>query len=223
MPDAASRDFRFSSLFFVFGALWLLAEIFALDAVLASGRDLGGPTEGFLPLSAALGWRIGAGPAFVLVPVFAVLAWCALRGLAGRARLALIPAVIGFAVVLAPTSAFLWAWWVLAAIVLPVALCLVATVLGRLPTRAPSLPSPGAAADARAAGTGAMNQLAIAALVVVFVNSLVGAILGHVALGQIARTGQEGRGLAVAAIAVGWSSVGLTVVLLVVAVLIQAI
>jgi len=33
----------------------------------------------------------------------------------------------------------------------------------------------------------------------------VGAILGHVALSQIKRTGEQGKGLAVAAVAIGWA------------------
>lgn len=56
------------------------------------------------------------------------------------------------------------------------------------------------------------NGLAIAA----FVMSLVGfgfiaAILGHVALGQITRNNEAGRGLALAGVIIGWISTGLVV------------
>lgn len=44
----------------------------------------------------------------------------------------------------------------------------------------------------------------------------VGAVLGHVALRQIARSGQQGRGLALAGVIVGWLSFGLWAALLVV-------
>ncbi len=39
----------------------------------------------------------------------------------------------------------------------------------------------------------------------------VGAVLGHVALSQIKRTGQEGRGMAVAGVIIGWVLTGLAV------------
>lgn len=50
------------------------------------------------------------------------------------------------------------------------------------------------------------NTLAILSLILSFVIALVGVILGHVALNQITRTGQQGRGLAIAGIAVGYIS-----------------
>lgn len=59
------------------------------------------------------------------------------------------------------------------------------------------------------------NTLAIIALisamagVATFVFAPIGAVLGHVATGQIRRTGQAGAGLARAAIVVGWSVTGL--------------
>lgn len=56
------------------------------------------------------------------------------------------------------------------------------------------------------------NGLAIASLVVVFFSSLIGLILGHVALAQIRRTGEGGRGLALAAVIIGWVGMGLVLV-----------
>ncbi|MBX3099213.1 MAG: DUF4190 domain-containing protein [Salinibacterium sp.] len=47
------------------------------------------------------------------------------------------------------------------------------------------------------------NTLAILSLVAAFVASGVGVVLGFVALGQIRRSGEAGRGLAVAAIIAG--------------------
>lgn len=44
-----------------------------------------------------------------------------------------------------------------------------------------------------------------------FVGGLIGAIMGHFALRQIARTGEGGRGMALAGIIVGWAGVALIV------------
>lgn len=48
------------------------------------------------------------------------------------------------------------------------------------------------------------NTLAIVALVLSFIVSLGGIICGHIALGQIKRTGEGGRGLAIAALIIGY-------------------
>lgn len=48
------------------------------------------------------------------------------------------------------------------------------------------------------------NETAIAALILVFVFFPLGIILGHIARGQIKRTGQGGRGLATAALVIGY-------------------
>lgn len=68
-------------------------------------------------------------------------------------------------------------------------------------------------------GADRTNGLALASIIVVWFSSVVGLILGHVAIGQIKRTGEQGRGMAVAAVTVGWVLTGLgiiaTVVLLV--------
>lgn len=64
-------------------------------------------------------------------------------------------------------------------------------------------------------GPATTNGLAIAALVcslagvITVISAPVGAVLGHLSLREIGRTGQEGRGLAVAAIWVGWVITGL--------------
>jgi hypothetical protein len=50
------------------------------------------------------------------------------------------------------------------------------------------------------------NTLAILSLIFSFVFAIVGVILGHVALNQLAQTGQQGRGLAIAGLTVGYIS-----------------
>ncbi len=61
------------------------------------------------------------------------------------------------------------------------------------------------------------NSLAIASLIFAVawlfgVGSLLGVILGHVALGQIKRTGESGRGLAIAGIVLGYLALALIAV-----------
>ena len=47
------------------------------------------------------------------------------------------------------------------------------------------------------------NPLAILALVAAFVASVVGVVLGFIALGQVRTSGEAGRGIAIAAIVIG--------------------
>lgn len=60
------------------------------------------------------------------------------------------------------------------------------------------------------------NTLAIVALVSAFFISLLGVILGHIALNQIKTTGEGGRGLAIAALIIGYVSMALAVVIILV-------
>jgi hypothetical protein len=53
--------------------------------------------------------------------------------------------------------------------------------------------------------------MAIASLILVFVFFPLGIVLGHVARGQIKRTGEGGKGLATAALIVGYLQVALMV------------
>lgn len=48
------------------------------------------------------------------------------------------------------------------------------------------------------------NTMAIIALIASFIISLVGVILGHISLSQIKKTGEGGRGLAIAALIIGY-------------------
>jgi hypothetical protein len=59
-----------------------------------------------------------------------------------------------------------------------------------------------------------VNGLAIASLVlgiiwIYWIGSIIAVIFGHVALGQIKRTGQSGKGLAIAGLTLGWVGVGI--------------
>lgn len=57
-----------------------------------------------------------------------------------------------------------------------------------------------------------MNVLALVGFIMSLVGvSLVGIILGHVALPQIKRTGERGRGLAIAALVIGYLSIALSI------------
>ena len=60
------------------------------------------------------------------------------------------------------------------------------------------------------------NGLAIAALVSSFFISLFGIILGHIALNQIKTTGESGRGLAIAALVIGYVSIAFAAIFVVV-------
>jgi peptidyl-prolyl cis-trans isomerase B (cyclophilin B) len=60
------------------------------------------------------------------------------------------------------------------------------------------------------------NTMAIVALVSSFFISLLGVILGHIALNQIKTTGEGGRGLAIAALIIGYVSMALAVVIIIV-------
>ncbi|MGX9790671.1 DUF4190 domain-containing protein [Mycobacterium sp. MMS18-G62] len=53
----------------------------------------------------------------------------------------------------------------------------------------------------------ATNGMAIAALILVFVFFPLGIVFGHVARGQIKRTGEGGQGLATAALIIGYLQV----------------
>lgn len=49
-------------------------------------------------------------------------------------------------------------------------------------------------------------------LILPFVGSLAGAIMGHISLGQIKRNGDSGRGMALTAVILGWVGVALAIV-----------
>ena len=51
------------------------------------------------------------------------------------------------------------------------------------------------------------NVLAIVAFVTVWFTVILGLVFGHIALSQINKTGERGRGLALTAVIVGWIGV----------------
>jgi hypothetical protein len=53
------------------------------------------------------------------------------------------------------------------------------------------------------------NPLAIASLVSAFFLPIAAIVLGHLALGQVARSGEQGRGLAIAALVLGYGTIAL--------------
>jgi hypothetical protein len=73
------------------------------------------------------------------------------------------------------------------------------------------------------ASASSTNELAIAALILVFVFFPLGIILGHIARGQIKRTGQSGRGLATAALVIGYLPLVIMVVIFVFAAILVAL
>ena len=56
------------------------------------------------------------------------------------------------------------------------------------------------------------NTLAIASLISSFFISLLGIILGHIALNQIKTTGEGGRGLAIAGVVIGYASIAIGII-----------
>ena len=78
-------------------------------------------------------------------------------------------------------------------------------------------PAPGYGAPAYPAAppqaSPSTSTLAIVAFVRSFVVALAGIVCGHIALSQIKRSGEGGRGLALAAVIIGYCSVGLTAIL----------
>ncbi|MET4160028.1 DUF4190 domain-containing protein [Agromyces sp. PvR057] len=72
-------------------------------------------------------------------------------------------------------------------------------------------PSPAGAS----ASAGATNPLAIAAFICAFFFGIPAVVLGHVALTRITRTGEGGRGLAVAALVLGYLGIAAALILVV--------
>ncbi|KUH98512.1 cyclophilin [Mycolicibacterium acapulense] len=66
------------------------------------------------------------------------------------------------------------------------------------------------------------NTLAVAALVCAFVFAPLGIVFGHVSLSQIKKTGEEGRGLAIAGLVIGYLVSVLTVLVVVISVVFLA-
>ncbi|MDN4597252.1 DUF4190 domain-containing protein [Leifsonia virtsii] len=69
---------------------------------------------------------------------------------------------------------------------------------------------------AQPAGT---NVLAIISLIGAFVFPLAGVICGHIALSQIKRTGENGRGLAIAGLIIGYVYIAFVVLFVIIAII----
>ncbi|MET9327025.1 DUF4190 domain-containing protein [Tsukamurella sp. NPDC003166] len=65
---------------------------------------------------------------------------------------------------------------------------------------------------------GQTNSLAIAALVLAFVFSPAGIIMGHIARGQIRRSGEAGDGMALAALIIGYVSLAISIAVIIAAI-----
>ncbi|MDQ1128436.1 hypothetical protein QE381_000564 [Microbacterium sp. SORGH_AS 888] len=88
---------------------------------------------------------------------------------------------------------------------------------------APQPPAPGAYPPPAAPAYGApvygaapvsqkTNVMAILSLVFAFVFAILGVVFGHIALGQIKRTGEQGRGLAIAGLVIGYIAIAFWVI-----------
>ena len=67
------------------------------------------------------------------------------------------------------------------------------------------------------------NTLAIASLVCAFVFAPLGILFGHMSLSQIRKTGEEGRGMAIAGLVIGYAMIVLTVVVVFVSVVLVGV
>lgn len=72
-------------------------------------------------------------------------------------------------------------------------------------SRSASAPAP----SGEGASVAPTNPLAVASLVSAFFMPIAAIVLGHLALGQVARSGEQGRGLAVAALVLGYGAIAL--------------
>jgi len=166
--------------------------------------------------------------AFLLLPALTVLAWLVATGRPGRSYFTLF--IAGAAGLLANT--FGYAASGLVGIVLSIAgivvAVLVANSVGGGPARgiatvlapASAASSPGSysgsdAAYAAIARPESTNGFAVSALIFGLIGgTILPIVFGHVALAQIGRTGERGRGMAIAGLILGYLS--LTVVLVIV-------
>lgn len=64
------------------------------------------------------------------------------------------------------------------------------------------------------------NTLAIVALVLAFFVQIAAVVCGHIALSQIKKTGEQGRGLAIAALVIGYVVIGLGIIATIVAIVV---
>ena len=82
-------------------------------------------------------------------------------------------------------------------------------------------PPPAASPYASAAAGPKTNTLAIVSLVLAFFISLGAIICGHIALGQIKKTGENGRGLAIAGLVLGYLGLVVGVIVVIASIAVQ--
>ncbi|GGA57435.1 hypothetical protein GCM10011490_03990 [Pseudoclavibacter endophyticus] len=86
---------------------------------------------------------------------------------------------------------------------------------GPPPPPAYGAPAPGGYPGASPAPAQSTNTMAIIALVSSFFISIAGIICGHIALNQIKKTGEQGRGLAMAGLIIGYVMLAITVIVVI--------
>ncbi len=87
-------------------------------------------------------------------------------------------------------------------------------------SQSPYSQTPSGAQQYQYGATAPTNVLAIVALVSSFFIPVAGIVCGHLALGQIKRTGENGRGLALAGLIIGYVLTALILLLIVLAIVI---
>src|ERR1700712_102843 len=83
----------------------------------------------------------------------------------------------------------------------------------------PGQPYPGPYPYPPPAGPRPTNAMAIASIVCAFILAPLGVIFGHISLSQIKKTGEEGRGLAIAGLVISYMITVLTIVVVALSVL----
>jgi hypothetical protein len=169
---------------------------------------------------------------FLLLPVITVLAWLVTTGLPGRSYFSLFIA-FGGGLLAGITGGFAVGIFgiVLSTAGIVVAV-LVANSVGRRPARvtvtaarAGYAPASGAvgysgsdAAYAAIARPETTNGFAVSALVFGLIGgTILPIVFGHVALAQIGRTGERGRGMAIAGLILGYLSLTIVIIIVIVA------
>jgi hypothetical protein len=191
LPASALRRFAASSIVLVVGAIWTL-----------TADDI---------------YYEAPATTLLLVPAgFAALlaAWLLLRQRRGLAYLLLIPVVLAAAVTFDNLNGI----GLIVAALIPFAIVggcgLIAAKLPRSADSEAPVTTAEYTSTGHAGGPAPQNTLAVIAFVLSFFFSLPAIVCGHAALGQIRKTRERGRGLAIGALVIGYTA--LTVLVLVV-------
>lgn len=83
------------------------------------------------------------------------------------------------------------------------------------PGYAPAYPAAAQARPAAPTALGQTNAFALVAIILAFLQPIAAIVFGHIALGQIKRTGDGGRGLALTGLVIGYITAALMIVALV--------